>query len=103
MIQNLNKTNFKKQLVDMANDFGENCDARAVNEAIESSDVVFGVYQDVTENHGVGFVIIKGELEVENIVNSKVERDMVTTAIPCRNGEEAWALRKVYGDSKSSN
>ena len=92
-----------QMLVSMANALVGNLDTDGVREIIDGSDVVFGVYQDVTEPEGVGITIIKGELALESIFLLGASLDTNVAAIPCREREEAWALRLTLGDGKTTH
>ncbi len=92
-----------QMLVSMANTLVGKLDTDGVRELIDGSDVVFGVYQDVTSPDDVGTTIIKGELALESIRASGALQDFYVAAIPCRDRDEAWALRLKFGDGKTTN
>ncbi|RWQ83463.1 MAG: hypothetical protein EOS85_11595 [Mesorhizobium sp.] len=74
-------------------------DADEARQVIEDHDLVAGVWQDANERHGVGIRIIKGYPLLRMIVNSRATRPVVkTTALPCREEDEAAAMRLVFGD-----
>ncbi len=64
----------------------------------ETHDVVFGVWQDAEAEDGVGVMLIKGVGSLDQIVFSKISEQASVTAVPCRDPEEAEAMRQVFGD-----
>jgi hypothetical protein len=87
---------FRKQLVNMANASDEVMDGtmEPVLDIIASNDVVFGVWQDYAEPNGVGFLVIKGENKLRDLVGTSTVRDFSVTAINCGKAEHAEALRR---------
>lgn len=64
----------------------------------ETHDVVFGVWADPEAEYGAGVMLIKGVGQMDQIVFSGISEDASITAVPCRNPEEAEAMRQVFGD-----
>ena len=87
---------FKKQLVDMANANDAVMDGtwEPVLDIIASNDVVFGVWQDYAEPNGVGFLAIKGENKLRELVATRTVGDFWVTAINCGKAEHAEELRR---------
>lgn len=65
---------------------------------IDAHDVAFGIWQDAAEPHGVGFMVIKGDVLMHKVVDEDKTLPASLTAIPCRSPEEAHAMRLVFGD-----
>ncbi len=83
-----------------------------VNRIISNCDLVFGIWQDYREPHGVGVSIIKGVRRLLAIEESgrprfhsgqKLPKAMPTkwSAIKCLNAEYAEAARRMLGDDST--
>ncbi len=100
------KGKLKRKLVDLANTFAEEHPEFGTEEfetAINGADVVVGVFRDVTAPDGVGMLTIKGEAGLDEIHLSGIARPKKVVAIRCREAEEAWAMRKAFGDGRNAN
>jgi hypothetical protein len=65
-----------------------------VLELIADNDVVYGVWQDPTEKHGVGILLIKGANRLRDITATGTPAPLSMTAIRCTCLEQAEALRQ---------
>jgi hypothetical protein len=72
-------------------------DAADLEQCIRDHDLVFGVWQEDGAPLGVGTSIIKGKGTLERIKRTTAE-GLAITAVPCRDAEEAEAMRQLYGD-----
>ena len=61
---------------------------------LDSADVVFGVWQDPTEPEGVGYLAIKGEHLLADVVAKETAHSHIN-AISCREATEAYALHDL--------
>lgn len=73
-------------------------DADILREIIDEHEVVFGIYTDASEPRGFGVVVIKGREALSRGIDANTEVALKTTAVPCREEDEARAMRKVFGD-----
>jgi hypothetical protein len=91
------------QYIDMVRDLVEKANANPIVDAtdleqcIREHDLVFGVWQEEGTPLGIGTSIIKGKGTLERIKRAETE-GMMITAVPCRNADEAEAMRQLYGD-----
>jgi hypothetical protein len=65
---------------------------------IAANDVVFAVWQDLTQPEGVSFTPIKGQALFHGIVDAGKLATVTWTAIPYREATEAAAMQEVLGD-----
>jgi hypothetical protein len=65
---------------------------------VESSDVVIGVWQDVSEPNGVGLYIVKGDRRLRQIIADQQGQLAKVACIPCEGLEQAVALKEVAGE-----
>jgi hypothetical protein len=86
-----------EQLVDMANANNERMDGttRPVLEIVAANDLVFGIWDDPKEQHGVGWLIVKGVNHLRTIIATGAEEPCKMTAIACVAYEQAAALREM--------
>jgi hypothetical protein len=79
--------------------------ADLLREVIEEADVVWGVWNDPTAAYGVDVALIKGHDRLMLIAQSPRPVATKVAAVPCRNVEEAEAMRLEFGDdrARSSN
>ncbi len=89
---------FLKQAVNIANE-STITDARSLKCAIADHDLVVGVWQDSAAAHGVGLRVIRGQDQLTLIEHKNLPERLRFTAIPCRDAEEAEAMRDVFGDA----
>jgi hypothetical protein len=69
-----------------------------VMQEIENNDIVYTVWQDASQTHGVGHLIIKGESLLRNLLVDNRKLTVRIGAVPCVCAEQAHALRKVKGE-----
>ncbi len=86
-----------KRLVEMANT-SQVRDTDDLRRVFETHDVVFGVWTDPEAEYGAGVMLIKGVGQMDQIVFSGISQEMSVTAVPCRDPDEAEAMRQVFGD-----
>jgi hypothetical protein len=67
-----------------------------IKRIISESDVVFGVWQDAGEPHGVGLLLLKGAKLLREIVASGEAMPVRTNAISCISYEHAVAAKQVF-------
>ena len=97
-----NKEGFVQALVAMANEravSGFPSTSDELRDVIEDHDVVFGVWQDASQPMGVGWRLIKGDAFLHVSVDEHGRMKTKMTAIPCREAEEAEAMRRVFGEA----
>jgi hypothetical protein len=87
---------FIEGLVDLANATAERMDGTTgpVIEIITENDVVFGVWQDPSERHGVGLLLVKGANRLRDIAATGIDQSCRISAIKCISAEQAEALRQ---------
>ena len=73
-------------------------DMNKVISLVNDHELVWAVWQDVTEQGGVGSLIVKGIAQLEQTASGGEKMQMTWTAIPCNDYEQAEALRLVCGD-----
>ena len=89
-----------RKLVDLANRNEKSMDGtlEPVRRIVAEGDVVFAVWQDPQEEHGVGTLIVKGAKRLKEIVASQTGQPMRLSAVKCICEEQAIALKQVLGD-----
>ena len=95
---------FLSRLVENANRLAERgLDTEGLRRLIETTDLVFGIWQDAAEPFGVDWTIIKGKPDLEALAaQAKITVPRRTyAAIPCRCYEEALAMCRVLGDARN--
>jgi hypothetical protein len=70
----------------------------SIREILDSSDVVFGLWQDPQERGGVGMYVIKGKNLMWEVLASDKPVKVVITAVPCESAEHAMAAEEAFGD-----
>ena len=70
---------------------------------IDSADVVFGIWQDLTEPEGIGYLVIKGEQLLADVVADGAARSHIINAISCQEAAEAYALHDLCLQRLSEN
>jgi hypothetical protein len=87
-------------VVDMANaNLGKLDGTTApIREIIEGHDVVFGVWQDLTQPDGVDMLLIKGSRACREVIASGSAARVKISAIPCECYEQAIAAQRAVGD-----
>ena len=93
---------FMKHLVDLANE-STVTDTEGLKNKITGADLVFGVWQDTAQTHGVGCRVIKGQHSLAKIEHSKMPESLRLAVIPCREPEEAEAMRELFGDGATEH
>ena len=86
----------KRSLVELANANEARMDGTMgpVLELIAANDVVFGVWQDPSEPHGVGVLVVKGANRMREVAASNTPSKAAIAAIKCSCLEQAEALRQ---------
>lgn len=100
-----------RAIVDMANANAKLLDGTTgpIKAMVNSTDLVFAVWQDVVEPNGVGFMIVKGVKRLEAMLKSDARspfakpKRMSQTAIPCSCLEQAEALRLMIEEGLFSS
>lgn len=95
-----------KSLVDMANSNASYIRRQAnqtdaLNDLIAEADVVWGIWQDISVEHGVDALLIKGADRLMMISHTRRAEELKVTAISCREAAEAQAMNRVFGDGKA--
>jgi hypothetical protein len=65
---------------------------------IETHDVVFGLWPDADQPHGVRVGMIKGDALLHNFLDGHKAPEIKVTAISCDDEEEAMCYRQVFGE-----
>ena len=86
----------KRSLVELANANEARMDGTMgpVLGLIAANDVVFGVWQDPAESHGVGVLVVKGANRMREVAASNTPSKAAIAAIKCSCLEQAEALRQ---------
>jgi hypothetical protein len=94
-----------RDVVEMANDFNfelENVpsDVRMemVRQRIAENDVVFAVWQDQTEPHGVGSKLVKGQHLMRQMIADNKSLPLRVTGIKCIDVNQAESLKRIEGE-----
>jgi hypothetical protein len=74
---------------------GGNAHMDEVWKIIDSADVVFGIWQDPTGPEGVGYLVIKGEHLLPDVVADGAARSHIINAISCQEAAQAYALHDL--------
>lgn len=69
----------------------------ALKQLMHESDLVFGVFKDASKARGWDYIIIKGERALAGSVQNNAAINLRLSAIPCREPEEAVAIKQVFG------
>ena len=69
-----------------------------IEEILANSEVVVAVWQDPTEQYGVGFEVVKGQRILRECAANNVPVRVSTSAIKCVSREQACALALVKGE-----
>ena len=62
---------------------------------LDSAEVVFGIWQDPTEPEGVGYLAIKGEPLLADVVAKGAAHSHIINAISCQEAAVAYALHDL--------
>ena len=62
---------------------------------LDSADVMFGIWQDPTEPEGVGYLAIKGEPLLADVVAKGAAHSHIINAISCQEAAVAYALHDL--------
>ena len=96
---------FKARMVDLANAHAEAMRGMTpeatfdyVEDIVESSEVVFGLWHDDNEPNGIGMYVIKGSREMQAATVEKQDVKFRTDAVPCVSLEQAIAAKQMFGD-----
>ena len=73
-------------------------DGDAVKAFIATNELVFGIWQDADQPHGVGVLCIKGKADLAQVFATGEPAQLKMTTIPCREAAEAHAMRVMFGD-----
>jgi hypothetical protein len=89
-------TEFTRRLVEMANASEALMDGTMgpVLRIVADNEVVFGVWQDSAQPHGVGTLVVKGENHLREITATGTLAKCRVAAIKCVALEQAEALRQ---------
>ena len=68
-----------------------------IKKLFDEAEIVVGVWQDPNEQHGVGYLVLKGEKLLRECFASGENLTARTTAIPCECYEQAVAAKQVFG------
>ena len=68
-----------------------------VQQRVDNSEIVFGVWPDSGQTGGFGFHLIKGRGHLAALSGAKLPDEVTTTAIPCVGLEQAIAAEQVWG------
>jgi hypothetical protein len=63
--------------------------ARLLKKIVDNSDVCIGVFKDASDPKGWSMSVIKGKHLLKKIVKNHEALEVVFSAVPCRNLEEA--------------
>ena len=74
------------------------CGIDEIRQLVDAHEVVFGVWQDLSEPDGIGSLIIKGQQILRVVAASNGSKNVSLTAIPCSCIEEAMAFHQVVGE-----
>ena len=90
----------KRDMVEFVNEHfaGSDEPVISIREILDSSDVVFGLWQDPEEPDGVGMYVIKGKNLMREVLASDKPAKVVMTAVPCENAAHAIAAEQAFGD-----
>jgi hypothetical protein len=70
-----------------------------VREIIDGAELVFGIWQDQTWPHGIGWLLIKGQQHMREGFADNVAKRLQCAAIKCAGGaEQAEAARQLFGE-----
>ena len=67
----------------------------SVRRICDAAELVWGLWPDSQAEDGVGMLVVKGELILENIMQTNVTKEVGMTAIWCACIEKAEALKQV--------
>ena len=70
-----------------------------LQQTIETSDVVFGVFEDKEAEQSIGYFIIKGEGLFDAVKYTGQPQGVSINAVRCDSLEEAKMMRQVFGDA----
>ncbi len=68
-----------------------------LKEIISGADLAVGVFNDASKLRGWDCFIIKGEQTLTEMTQNRTNRSLKIAAIPCRELEEAVAMKRVFG------
>jgi len=74
-------------------------DGKHLQETLAASDVAFGVFPDPTEADGVGLLLLKGQARLREVIGNDRNEPLRIIGIPCREIEEAEAIRLTLGEN----
>lgn len=69
-----------------------------IKKIVDNGDIVFGVWSDANSESGFGWLVIKGQNLLRNVITEQKLKVAVITAIPCTCMEQAEAARRAWGD-----
>jgi hypothetical protein len=69
-----------------------------VRRRIDDADLCFAVWQDDTKPYGVGFLLVKGQHLMRQMLSDNKPLPVRTTAIKCIEEAQAIALHQVAGE-----
>jgi hydroxymethylglutaryl-CoA reductase len=72
-------------------------------EIIAESELVVGIYSDADDALGFNICVIKGEAILQQVMLAGAESAVVFAVIPCRERDEALAMRTVFGDGQEDD
>lgn len=95
------RRSFKLQAVSVANEVRRHLtgDFAEVQALVDHHTIVFAVWQDRSEPDSVGYLIVKGQQLLREIIASGKSLEVAWTAIPCFCAEQAHALLQVAGEA----
>lgn len=64
---------------------------------IEDHEAVFVIWEDRTSAFGIGYLMLKGEGKLHDLVECG-EASLTVTAIPCQDEDTAYAVRDIFGE-----
>ena len=70
-----------------------------VRKRIADNDVVFAVWQNASEPHGVGYRLVKGQHLLRESMASGMSVSVSITGIKCIDAEQAEALARAEGET----
>jgi hypothetical protein len=70
-------------------------DFQTVRQQVNAGEIVFAVWPDSSKASGFDFISVKGSAILEFMASSGVPEELVITAIPCNDVNQAEALRQM--------
>jgi len=101
-VRRINENNpqekFLGEMAELANDNIAAYDGttRPVKKILREAEVVFGIWNDLTERLGFGYLIIKGAEILERSVRENETRPASCSAIACTDAEQAVATKHMW-------